>query len=61
MQLSAVDLPQPDGPSSAMNSPRADRERQLVERVERLAARAGEAARDVVEPELVKVVLHGRR
>ena len=22
MQLSAVDLPQPDGPSSAMNSPR---------------------------------------
>ena len=39
MQLSAVDLPQPDGPSSAMNSPRLIVMRQLVERVERLAAR----------------------
>ena len=56
MQLSAVDLPQPDGPSSAMNSPRRDRQRQLVERVERLAARAGEAARDVIEPQFGEIV-----
>ena len=34
MQLSAVDLPQPDGPSSAMNSPRLTVERHAVERVD---------------------------
>ena len=58
MQLSAVDLPQPDGPSSAMNSPRANGDRQLVQRVERVPARAGEAARDPVEPQFAEIVLH---
>ena len=59
MQLSAVDLPQPDGPSSAMNSPRANRQRQLVQRGESVAAAAGEAARDAIELELAEIVLHG--
>ena len=57
MQLSAVDLPQPDGPSSAMNSPR-----RIVSVSSSSAAnarrRAGEAARDAIEPKLVEIVLH---
>ena len=44
MQLSAVDLPQPEGPSRAMNSPRADRERHAAQRVQ-LAEVAADARR----------------
>ena len=38
-QFSAVDLPQPDGPSRAMNSPRRDRQVDVLERVERCRSR----------------------
>ena len=37
-----------------------DRQRQLVQRVERVAAGAGEAARDAVETQFVEIVLHGQ-
>ena len=45
MQLSAVDLPQPDGPSRAMNSPREMVKREIAKRVDRaeIAAHALEA------------------
>ena len=48
-QLSAVDLPQPDGPSRAMNSPRLMVERHVLQRRE-----AAEGAADIVEPQLAK-------
>ena len=35
-----------------------DGQGQLVQRVERLAAGAGEAARDVIEPQLGEIVFH---
>jgi hypothetical protein len=56
MQLSAVDLPHPDGPSNAMNSPHG--ERQIVQRVERVPAGAREAPRDPIEPQFIEVVFH---
>ena len=59
MQLSAVDLPQPDGPSSAMNSPRLIVSVSSFSASNACAARAGEAARDAIEPQLVEVVIHG--
>ncbi len=51
MQLSAVDLPQPDGPSRAMNSPRSDRQRHVAQRV----AAWPKSRLDPVEPQLAEV------
>ena len=46
MQLSAVDLPQPDGPSRAMNSPRLIVIVSSLSALNACAAGAGEAAGD---------------
>ena len=49
-QFSAVDLPQPDGPSSAMNSPRLTVEIDALKRID-----AAETAAHPLEPKLTEI------
>src|SRR5207249_11105805 len=51
-------LAAPGGPEQADEFAPSDRQRELVQRVERLAAGTGEPARDAVELELLEVVFH---
>jgi len=56
MQLSAVDLPQPEGPRSVMNSPPPDGDAETGER-----DGAAEGTRHAVEAQLAEMALTARR